>query len=242
MTFTFIHISELESLMDAKVFTVDQDEVKQYVERPLEFVVQYNPAPGYRTTKLTSSLRSKCVMVPRLNPIFESVQFNLTHLGSWCVDSLWRVNVENMARSDGGTKQIPEEIKTALEVIKGWTFPSPVVDIRQMSPKVMKLIQILRVAGKSWTEDFCGIIFVQRKDTAIALCLLLQELEEFHDIFRVQVLTGHSDESDSVLKMKFQEQNDIISNFRSKVYNLLVATSVAEEGLDIQPCNVVIRY
>ncbi|KAG9061832.1 Dicer-like protein 1 [Linnemannia hyalina] len=234
--------SELENLMDAKVFTVDKEEVKQFVERPLEFVVQYNPAPGYRTTKLTSALRSKCFMVPRLNPIFENVQFNLSHLGSWCVDSLWRVYVENMARKDGGIKQLPEEIRTALDVVKAWTYPAPAVDIKQMSPKVMKLIQILRVAGKSWTEDFCGIIFVQRRDTAIALCLLLQELEEFREIFRVQVLAGHSDDSDSVLKMNFQEQNDIISNFRGKAYNLLVSTSVAEEGLDIQPCNVVIRF
>lgn len=228
--------------MDAKVFTVDKEEVRQFVERPLEFVVQYNPVPGYRTTKLTSTLRSKCFMVSRLNPIFENVQTNLNHLGPWCVDSLWRVYVENMARRDGGIKQLPEDIRTAFDVVKAWTFPAPAVDIKQMSPKVMKLIQILRVAGKSWTEDFCGIIFVQRRDTAIALCLLLQELEEFHGIFRVQVLAGHSDESDSVLKMSFQTQNAIISNFRSKVYNLLVSTSVAEEGLDIQPCNVVIRY
>ncbi|KAG0287620.1 Dicer-like protein 1 [Linnemannia gamsii] len=233
---------ELEDLMDAKVFTVDQDDVRQYVERPLEFVAQFNPPPTYRNTMLTSSLRSKCVMSPRLSLIVESVQSNLSHLGPWCVDSLLRVNVENMARRDGGVKQIPEEIRTAFEVVKSWTFPSPVVNIKQMSPKVMKLIQILRVAGKSWTKDFCGIIFVQQRDTAIALCLLLQELDEFRDIFRVQVLAGHSDESDSVLKMKFQEQNAIISNFRSKFYNLLVATSVAEEGLDIQPCNVVIRF
>ncbi|KAK3835580.1 MAG: hypothetical protein J3R72DRAFT_403631 [Linnemannia gamsii] len=234
--------SELEYLMDAKVFTVDQEEVRQYVERPLEYVVQYNPAPKYPTTKLTSALRAKCFMVPRLNPIFESVQFNLAHLGSWCVDCLWRTNIDNMSKRDGGVRQVPEEIKAAVEVINAWTIPTPMVDITQMSPKVMKLIQVLRVAGKSWTKDFCGIIFVQRRDTAIALCLLLQELEEFRDIFKVQVLAGHSDESDSVLKMKFQEQNDIISHFRNKTYNLLVSTSVAEEGLDIQPCNVVIRF
>ncbi|KAF9924798.1 Dicer-like protein 1 [Linnemannia zychae] len=234
--------SELENLMDSKVFTVDQEEVRQYFEKPLEFVVQYNPAPKYRTTKLTKALRSKCYMIPRLNPIFENVHFNLHHLGSWCVDSLWRVNVENMARNNGGIKQIPEEVKTALEVVRVWTFPPPEVTISQMSPKVIKLIQILRVAGNSLTKDFCGIIFVQRRDTAIALCLLLQELEEFVDIFRVQVLAGHSDESESVLKMNFQEQNDIISNFRNKDYNLLVSTSVAEEGLDIQPCNIVIRF
>ncbi|KAG0272365.1 Dicer-like protein 1 [Linnemannia exigua] len=233
---------ELENLMDAKVFTVDQEEVKRYVERPLECVVQYNPAPKYPTTTLTNALRAKCFMVPRLNPIFESVQFNLSHLGPWCVDCLWRTYIDNMSKREGGVRQLPEEIKEAVEVINARTIPTPVVDKTQMSPKVQKLIQILRVAGKSRTKDFCGIIFVQRRDTAIALCLLLQELEEFHDIFRVQVLAGHSDESDSVLKMKFQEQNDIISHFRNKTYNLLVSTSVAEEGLDIQPCNVVIRF
>ncbi|KAF9904462.1 Dicer-like protein 1 [Linnemannia zychae] len=234
--------SELESLMDAKVFTVDQEQVRQYVERPLEFVVQYRSAPSYRTTKLTNVLRAKCFMVPRLNPVFESVQFNLAHLGPWCVDCLWRTYIDNMSKRDGGVKQLPEEIKVAVDVVNTWPTPTPIYDSKQLSPKVMKLIQVLRVAGKSWTKDFCGIVFVQRRDTAIALCLLLQELEEFRDIFRVQVLAGHSDESDSVLKMKFQEQNDIISHFRNKAYNLLVSTSVAEEGLDIQPCNVVIRF
>ncbi|KAF9129876.1 Dicer-like protein 1 [Mortierella sp. 14UC] len=234
--------SELENLMDAKVFTVDQEEVRQYVERPLEFVVQYNPAPSYRATALTNALKAKCPFVSRLMPIFESTQFNLSHLGPWCIDCLWRTYIDNMSRRDGSVKQLPEEIKATVDVVNAWPIPTPVVDIKQMSPKVMKLIQILRVAGRSWTKDFCGIIFVQRRDTAIALCLLLQELEEFHDIFRVQVLAGHSDESDSVLKMKFQEQNDIISHFRNKTYNLLVSTSVAEEGLDIQPCNVVIRF
>ncbi|KAF9084442.1 Dicer-like protein 1 [Mortierella sp. AD031] len=234
--------SELEDLMDSTVFTVDRDVVKQFVERPLEFVVQYNPAPKYRTTKLTTAMRSKCLMVQRLNPIFENVQFNLSHLGPWCVDSLWRIYVENMASKDSSINQLPEEIKSAHDVVKAWPFSNPDVAIDKMSPKVMKLVQLLRMAAKSLAENLCGIIFVQRRDTAIALCLLLQELEEFRDVLRVQVLAGHSDESDKVLKMSFQEQNNIISNFRSKVYNLLVSTSVAEEGLDIQPCNVVIRF
>lgn len=38
------------------------------------------------------------------------------------------------------------------------------------------------------------------------------------------------------------EQKDVIQKFRSGKINLLIATTVAEEGLDISQCNIVIRY
>lgn len=45
----------------------------------------------------------------------------------------------------------------------------------------------------------------------------------------------------SVLNLQ-KEQNDTIQKFREGDLNLLISTSVAEEGLDIPECNVVIRY
>ena len=38
------------------------------------------------------------------------------------------------------------------------------------------------------------------------------------------------------------EQKDVLSKFGSGDVNLLIATTVAEEGLDIPACNFVIRY
>lgn len=38
------------------------------------------------------------------------------------------------------------------------------------------------------------------------------------------------------------EQKEIIRKFRTGKINLLIATTVAEEGLDIKECNMVIRY
>lgn len=38
------------------------------------------------------------------------------------------------------------------------------------------------------------------------------------------------------------EQVDTIRNFRDGTLNLLISTSVAEEGLDIPECNLVVRY
>ena len=42
--------------------------------------------------------------------------------------------------------------------------------------------------------------------------------------------------------MQARERIDVRTLFEGDKYNILVATSVAEEGLDIQACNMVIRY
>lgn len=38
------------------------------------------------------------------------------------------------------------------------------------------------------------------------------------------------------------EQEEVLEGFKEGKYKILVATAVAEEGLDIQACNIVIRY
>ena len=42
--------------------------------------------------------------------------------------------------------------------------------------------------------------------------------------------------------MKYKTQNKIISEFSKQAINVLVATKVAEEGLDIRKCNLVVRF
>ncbi|CAH9137221.1 unnamed protein product [Cuscuta epithymum] len=37
-------------------------------------------------------------------------------------------------------------------------------------------------------------------------------------------------------------QNDIVEEFRKGMVNIIVATSILEEGLDVQNCNLVIRF
>jgi len=42
--------------------------------------------------------------------------------------------------------------------------------------------------------------------------------------------------------MNAQQRIDIRAKFEGNRYNILVATSVLEEGIDIQACNMVVRY
>ena len=42
--------------------------------------------------------------------------------------------------------------------------------------------------------------------------------------------------------MSINNQKHAIKKFRSGSFNLLVATDIAQEGLDIPECNYVIRY
>ncbi|KAG0001849.1 Dicer-like protein 1 [Entomortierella chlamydospora] len=233
--------NKLERIMDALIFTADEEELRPFIERPNEFVVQYNQSPEYLTTELSIRLNELRSSLPKLESALASEAYNLKHLGPWCTDRLLKAAVESIVES-GSRKNAPEDAKIALDIVN-YSRATP-LECKEdyLSPKVLKLVQLLRVAAEGMSSEFCGIVFVERRDTATALCLLLQELECVQDCLRVQALVGHRDDNDRILRMSMREQNDIISNFRNNDYNLLIATSVAEEGLDVQPCNFVMRF
>ena len=52
---------------------------------------------------------------------------------------------------------------------------------------------------------------------------------------------GHATYS-SKTEMNFKKQERVLSKFRRHEFNLLIATSVVEEGLDVPKCNFVVRF
>ena len=80
-----------------------------------------------------------------------------------------------------------------------------------------------------------GVFFVQKKRHAYAVCEWLQSLQ--YNFLKPIVITGQGGNG-----MTQADQHVAMENFRSGDSNILVATSVAEEGLDVPACNFVIRF
>ena len=111
------------------------------------------------------------------------------------------------------------------------------------SPKVLRLIETLRCFEPS-ASDFCGIIFVERRQTATLLVELIKRVRGL-EFLHPEFLLGHENgnANGGAPGMDWHDQVQVLNRFRRrKPTNLLVATSIAEEGLDIQAANLVIRF
>ena len=85
--------------------------------------------------------------------------------------------------------------------------------------------------------DSKGILFVRTKKHASSMCDWLSKIG-----LRIQprMITGHT--RDTGPGMTQVEQEEVMESFHKGECNVLVATSVAEEGLDVPACNLVIRF
>ncbi|CAO1615597.1 unnamed protein product [Sympodiomycopsis kandeliae] len=111
------------------------------------------------------------------------------------------------------------------------------------SPKLRKVIETLE-CFRSHAEHFCGIIFCSRRITALALTLLICKTPSL-SFLHPEALVGHGGKGDISHSdgMSWDEQKAILSRLRNRdPTNLVIATSVLEEGLDIAPVNCVIRF
>ncbi|KAK7347176.1 hypothetical protein VNO80_21703 [Phaseolus coccineus] len=104
------------------------------------------------------------------------------------------------------------------------------------SAKLLRLFGIL--SNFRLQKNMKCIIFVNRIVTARSLSYILQKLKLLRQ-WRSDYLVGvHS----GLKSMSRKTMNIIVDKFRSGELNLLVATKVGEEGLDIQTCCLVIRF
>ncbi|XP_010205233.2 interferon-induced helicase C domain-containing protein 1 isoform X1 [Colius striatus] len=92
------------------------------------------------------------------------------------------------------------------------------------------------------TKEPRGIIFTKTRLSACALFQWIKDNPKFAEVgIKAHYLIGAGHNSE-VKPMTQNEQREIIDKFRGGNVNLLIATTVAEEGLDIKECNIVIRY
>ncbi|CAK5269354.1 unnamed protein product [Mycena citricolor] len=122
--------------------------------------------------------------------------------------------------------------------------------LEESSDKVRALVDCLlaeKAEAESHNQVFSGLIFVERREAVLALAELLSHHPATRDLFQVGCLVGGSDTTYhnlvvDITKPLSKAQSAILSHFRAGTKNLIISTSVAEEGIDIQACGCVIRW
>ncbi|CAM0138922.1 unnamed protein product [Umbelopsis sp. WA50703] len=244
--------SRLEENMNSKIFTAQNlTALKAFVNNPAEVIVEYSPYLENEYQGLLKQLLNKRGSDPGLIDMLTAACWTYHKLGSWCADMLCKqwfdrfgvysdISSSNLYQTDAIDLEL-EKMLALTKELQDYVLPEPDINNHKLfSNKIQRLVQILQLYNIH-APDFCGIIFVARKYTAYLLQWVIESQSTLSEL-KTGVLTGHQDSGVGEAKMRFKDQNRMISAFRKGDINLLIATSVAEEGLDIQPCNLVISY
>eukprot|EP01133_Synstelium_polycarpum_P017265 gene17265-20587_t len=104
-----------------------------------------------------------------------------------------------------------------------------------------KLEVALDIINKYRNKPFRAIIFVQTRDMTKHVIDEITRLHDLYPFIKADFVTGHGQSGDKSVGMTTPKQKKVLDRFRTGSINLLIATNVVEEGLDVPSCNLVIR-
>ena len=211
------------------------------------------------STNLGTALENRFRTSTSLSSYFKKARFTASELGEWCADRLWELALEDEEAAklerkaergfaaDAYSRQALdselEMIMAAKEAIKELGDltheATKTMGLPAISSKVGVLKEFLEAEYENPTEARC-IVFVQRRSTARLLAELFQIIRSPH--MRVGTLIGTRTAESGDMKVTIRQQMLTLMKFRQGEINVLFATSIAEEGLDIPLCNVIVRF
>jgi len=103
-------------------------------------------------------------------------------------------------------------------------------------PKIPEIVKIVKKQIEN-KKDSNIIVFTHYRDTSI---YVLQQLSKIENVRPVRFIGQAGKGEDKGLTQK--EQIEIIEKFKERKFNVLIATSVAEEGLDIPSTDLVVFF
>ncbi|KAK1414006.1 hypothetical protein QVD17_29743 [Tagetes erecta] len=273
-------IGSLETLLNAKVYTVDtREELDKFVSSPKVNCYYYgttseDPHFAYLGRLETLKLESMLTLGKNiedfailkntkkaLQRLHCNIEFCLHNLGLWGALQACRILLKGdlVERSEviEVNDQCSDDILCgsylsqvcayfAAECKKDYRIEAngteanlSCVDNLRLPFFSLKLLQLVEILSNFRAQpDMKCIIFVNRIITARSLAYILQQIRIL-SAWRCSYLVGvHS----GLKNMSRKTTNVILEKFRSGELNLLVATKVGEEGLDIQTCCLVIRF
>ncbi|XP_073037868.1 endoribonuclease Dicer homolog 2-like [Primulina eburnea] len=190
----------------------------------------------------------------RLHKVLSTFMYCLDELGIWLAMKAAEVLLHEEADIfSWGTLAVSEKAilrAFSLDAVKvfsaifpegpQWSIGSNVIanmEAGYITSKVMCLVETLLEYRK--VKELRCIVFVERIVSAIVICNLLNELLPGLSGWRTEYTAGNNSRFQNQSR---KEQNKIVDEFRKGMVNIIIATSMLEEGLDVQSCNLVIRF
>ncbi|KDR81905.1 hypothetical protein GALMADRAFT_59401 [Galerina marginata CBS 339.88] len=156
-----------------------------------------------------------------------------------------------MPSSGPSSRELPLEFFPVIDILLDFqsffpldltshAIPIP-IGLDWCTPKVKVLVDIL-AEYYNHTPTFQCIIFVEQRQVASSLSKVLSVIPELQGKIQSAFLVGQGVNSDGVSKQTDRYRGDPVKLFRDRKINILIATSVAEEGLDFKECDLVVRF
>lgn len=256
---------ELENLLSCRILTSTDKSMTAWQKSKIkkEMIARYAPLGPPFQTPLFNQIAEKFAFIKDKDcrkPLIFARQAG-AELGAWVADEVLKVSftaeeiakmknkAENKFHKKSATDSQPiehlDQMLARLDeievIIRQHPFEEPQYNSSHLSSKVMKLCDYLRERYENPTEDK-GIIFVNQRLTARLLTNLLSHVDIGTPHLRVGSLVGIRTTHGGGEEVSFRSQMLTLRRFRSGELNCLFATSVAEEGLDIPDCNLIIRF
>ena len=111
-----------------------------------------------------------------------------------------------------------------------------------------KIPKSARYRGITDPDLLCGVIFVDKPFTAKILYYLLSDVskcdEDLHFLSPLYMIEKSLDDASYSrdVEMEHRKQEEVLKRFRIHECNLLISTSILEEGIEIPKCNFVMRF
>ncbi|XP_022645213.1 endoribonuclease Dicer-like isoform X2 [Varroa destructor] len=105
-------------------------------------------------------------------------------------------------------------------------------------------------ANEGGPGPLCAIVFVKERMTAYVLYRWMNELSKnsLYSFINSSFIVGQNqnpfknDGNHESFQMNAKAQRKVMADFREGIYNLIFATSVIEEGMDVPVCNLIVRF
>lgn len=202
----------------------------------------------HSSRELTDSQARNRKRAKQLNHFIEATQDITSELGSWAGTKYMLVSItdfKKVMRNNAESAYLSSDKDFAMEIICKLGVledHSSVIQSHELSPKCQILVDALL---QTYSEDFCGLVFVKRRATVLALRWLIESHPETRELFRCGTFIGMSTMRGKTTLGQLHDlhsQAKTLQMFRSGLLNLIITTDALEEGIDVPACNTVVSF